>query len=150
MHRVWSPGEVECLKLVFPKGGAAVVHERLPSRSIEAIRHKAAELDLKHDRRSAATVAVDDIADALKRADGNVARAARYLACDAASLRRVATASDLVTEQEAKPHWKVTEVEVLRAEYLTGGATGVRKKLPHRSTHAIYRMAKRLGLTRRT
>lgn len=146
-HRVWSPGEIECLKLVFPKGGADAVHERLPARSIEAIRHKAAELSLKHDRRSATTVPIEDIVEALERSDANVAMAARLLSCDAASLRRVATANNLVTEQDSRPHWKTTEVEVLRSEYPAGGATAVRKKLPHRSTHAIYRMAKRLGLT---
>lgn len=148
MHRVWSPGEIECLRLVYPKGGAEAVHQRLPSRSLEAIRHKASELGVRHDRRSAATISLPEISDALLAAGGSVSQAARDLGCDYASLRRVATANGLLTaDTDSKPHWKVTEVDVLRTDYPTGGAAAVRAKLPHRSTHAIYRMAKRLGLT---
>lgn len=147
-HRVWSPGEIECLRLVYPKGGAEAVHQRLASRSVEAIRHKAAELGVRHDRRSATTIALPEISQALLAAGGSVPQAARDLGCDYASLRRVATSSGLLTpDTDSKPHWKVTEIEVLRTDYPRGGAAAVRARLPHRSTHAIYRMAKRLGLT---
>lgn len=147
-HRTWSPGEIECLKVVYPKGGPEAVHARLPARSLEAIRHKAAELAIRHDRRSATTIPIADIALALADAGGSAPQAARALGCDYASLRRVATAHGLLgVDRDSKPHWKVTEVEVVRADYPGGGAAAVRAKLPHRSTHAIYRMAKRLGLT---
>lgn len=145
-HRPWTPGELECLRLVFARGGAEAVQQKLPARSLEAIRHKAHDLGIRHDRRSATTIPAGEIEEALRQASGNVAQAARALECDAASLRRVATSHGLIFEKDARPHWKVTEIEVVRGEYPKGGASAVQAKLPHRSLHAIYRMAARLGL----
>jgi hypothetical protein len=145
-HRPWKPGEIECLRVVFPKGGPDAVQQKLPHRSIEAIRHKAHDLGIQHDRRSATTIEICEIRTALVIAAGNVASAARSLACDSASLRRVATTHGLIPPKDPKPHWKVTEVETLRTWYPKGGAPAVQEKLPHRSVHAIYGMAARLGL----
>jgi len=140
---------MECVRLVYPKDGAVGVLRRLPKRTLEDIARKAAELDLRHDRRSATEVPVEEIRVALEAASGSVAKAARTLGCDAASLRRIAQSHGFFEQQASRPHWKTSEIEVLRQEYPRGGAPAVAARLPKRTISSIYRMASRLGLRSR-
>ena len=120
--------------------------KEFPEVAAEALQRRAQELGLRHDRQSADHLSEGDMRNAIKKACGNVSEAARSLECDPASFRRAASNAGLI-KAESRPHWTTKEIAVIKRKYPTGGAQAVAEALKDRSTHAIYRMACRLGLT---